>query len=515
MLPKLVLLSSEKSPRSSMTFLCCLLALLGLPTFYGVAQSQEAERSAEIKAAADKNRDPVADATTEGGPTEKPFARDPDEPSLADLVAQFNELVKAKRYGEAKMIARMARDIDPRDPVVEIMIWKAQYRLGEIKTYSSGGNDGKASGAKAPAVKDVRRPRVATPGIRDAAEEEAERATQRLLKGIKKDDPGIRIPAPVKHIQYTENHPQFSENSTGPDTTSPNRVQGPTELPVSEPARAKIPVTPEMSKLWEQFNFALMEKRFDVAEQIGRKAMQLEPGNRAGELMISKAIFAEKPRPPSPEFLPQPKASPRELEIILKLDQPISFDFDDQPLSAAIRQLEKQLGFNILLDVASIKKHNLGENQVVTLRVRDISLKNALKLILDACELTYLVEHERITVLPKLEADQRLETRIYPVRDLIVEKDDFETLIDAIRAGVQPDSWFNNRRASISKVPASGCLVIFQSPHGHADVLRLLRTLREAKGVPGGGAGIARPPQDVPTAGIGIGGSGGGGGGFY
>ena len=103
--------------------------------------------------------------------------------------------------------------------------------------------------------------------------------------------------------------------------------------------------------------------------------------------------------------------------------------------------LEKQLGFNLLLDEPSLTKHDLEANRIVTLKVRDVSLKNALKLMLDTCELTYLVEHERVTVLPKLEANQRLETRIYLVRDLVVEKDDFENLITAVRASVSPSTW--------------------------------------------------------------------------
>jgi hypothetical protein len=308
--------------------------------------------------------------------------------------------------------------------VGEIMLWKATYRLGEIKTYSSVGTDKNTSKPKASVSRDAPRAPATTPGLDDDAPERAARS-----------------------LKSTENH------------ASQNFIDA-------------------------------MNREKEEAKRTRANA-------------------------PSVEYLPQLKATQREGEIITKLDQPISFDFTDEPLSAALRQLEKQVGFNIWLDVASMKKHNLAENQVVTLRVRDISLKNALRLMLDSCELTYLLEHERMTVLPKLEVNLRLETRIYPVRDLIVEKDDFETLIIAIKASVAPESWLGGERASISKVPATGSLVIFQTPGVHADILRLLRTLREAKEVPAAGAGVSRQGQDAPTAGIGIGANGGGGGGFF
>ena len=47
--------------------------------------------------------------------------------------------------------------------------------------------------------------------VRNLTRQDIPRPTDHLLIDVK-HNPGIRIPAPVKHIQYTENHPEFSND---------------------------------------------------------------------------------------------------------------------------------------------------------------------------------------------------------------------------------------------------------------------------------------------------------------
>ena len=49
------------------------------------------------------------------------------EQELADLVEQFNQLFEQRRYAEAEVIAKQAKDLDPENPVTETLFWKARF----------------------------------------------------------------------------------------------------------------------------------------------------------------------------------------------------------------------------------------------------------------------------------------------------------------------------------------------------------------------------------------------------
>lgn len=50
--------------------------------------------------------------------------------SLQQLVDQFNELMEERRFDEAELVARQAWKLDPKDPVVQAMMWKSRFSLG-------------------------------------------------------------------------------------------------------------------------------------------------------------------------------------------------------------------------------------------------------------------------------------------------------------------------------------------------------------------------------------------------
>lgn len=48
------------------------------------------------------------------------------EQELADLTEQYNRLMEERRYSEAETLAKQAKEIDPQNPVTEVMIWKSR-----------------------------------------------------------------------------------------------------------------------------------------------------------------------------------------------------------------------------------------------------------------------------------------------------------------------------------------------------------------------------------------------------
>ena len=52
--------------------------------------------------------------------------------------------------------------------------------------------------------------------------------------------------------------------------------------------------------------------------------------------------------------------------------------------------------------------------------MKGISLRSALRLILEEFDLTYVVQDEVLKITSKEKADEILTTRVYPVADLVI-----------------------------------------------------------------------------------------------
>ena len=52
---------------------------------------------------------------------------------IGELVDQFNELIDERRYAEAEVLARQARELAPEEPVVQTLVWKSRFvkRIGD------------------------------------------------------------------------------------------------------------------------------------------------------------------------------------------------------------------------------------------------------------------------------------------------------------------------------------------------------------------------------------------------
>lgn len=51
------------------------------------------------------------------------------EQEFADLTQQFNDLLKQRRYAEAQLVAKKAKELDPENAAAEVMIWKAKFAM--------------------------------------------------------------------------------------------------------------------------------------------------------------------------------------------------------------------------------------------------------------------------------------------------------------------------------------------------------------------------------------------------
>jgi hypothetical protein len=130
---------------------------------------------------------------------------------------------------------------------------------------------------------------------------------------------------------------------------------------------------------------------------------------------------ANRTAEPSVEFLPEPSQS--EKQILAALDRKVTLDFTEQPLVKAVAFLGDVLEQKvpIQLDYRALEDAGVGGDTPVTRKVKDVTFRTALKLLLDEYDLTYLIRDEVLLITTQDKAETELTTRTYPVGDLVQE----------------------------------------------------------------------------------------------
>jgi len=115
--------------------------------------------------------------------------------------------------------------------------------------------------------------------------------------------------------------------------------------------------------------------------------------------------------------------SPNEEKIYKALDQITSVEFPATPLKNAIQYISQQHGIPIIMDAKALEDESLTGEEEITLVLSGIKLKSALKLMLEnvgGVALTYLIEDEVMKITSQAAADEKMQTRVYPVADLVI-----------------------------------------------------------------------------------------------
>ena len=221
------------------------------------------------------------------------------------------------------------------------------------------------------------------------------------------------------------------------------------------------------------------------------------------------------------------RRSPQTLKIEKALHDSTEVAFTDQPLKQALDYLEDVHHIEILIDQAALSDEGISTDQPVNLVLSGVSLKSALRLILDQLQLDYIIKNEVMMITTRTKADEMFETRVYN-HDLLEDYTPKE-LMEIILSTVAPDSW--NVTASVRSFHQGNQASAQMGPMGigklSANAVRpaVEGSVQAANGPTGalGGhddgtmAGAGAGPMAGGGGGGGMGGSGGmggGGGGF-
>jgi type II secretory pathway component GspD/PulD (secretin) len=207
------------------------------------------------------------------------------------------------------------------------------------------------------------------------------------------------------------------------------------------------------------------------------------------------------------------EADPRKNEVVRKLStMKVTMDFVDRPLEEVLSFLRDFSGLNIVVD-AEVSQ-NMGDDALkVTMRVKELTLKSVLKLMLSSKNLTATYKEGVVLIVPKGKVDKAVVLQIYDVRDLLVKIQDFagprvelvspsaggggpltgasftleepkstiteEFITEMIRSNTGDRTWDENPNASITL--ANGMLIVSQSRRVHEEIKRLVNLLRQFK----------------------------------
>jgi len=117
------------------------------------------------------------------------------------------------------------------------------------------------------------------------------------------------------------------------------------------------------------------------------------------------------------------KPSPSEKRITEALNDQTTFNFPDTPLNEVITYIQKTHEIPVVLDKRALDDAGIPEDDPVNIVVAGITLKSALTLMLDEKDLTYIIENEVMKITTIDIANEKLQTRVYPVGDLVVNLD--------------------------------------------------------------------------------------------
>jgi general secretion pathway protein D len=288
-------------------------------------------------------------------------------------------------------------------------------------------------------------------------------------------DPAVPEKVRTQLQQRIERARRDIEESTGKrrGELEMERKSGQVEARVAREKSQKVEVDQRLAMLVEEYNSLIDSQRFPEAEAVAKKAGQLAPDNPIVRQLLSqsrvirrldtqKSIEGQKrdgfmnvaedtERSSTPFVGPiefptthdwedltknrtrlqaegRARATPAELQIQKRMSVKVKASHRDQPLSAVLDALAKQADVPIHLDMVGLEQEAVRSDTPVTISLdQPISLKSALKLLLEPLHLDYVVKDEVLKVTSPRLVKGEVYSVSYPVADLVIPIPNFSS----------------------------------------------------------------------------------------
>lgn len=160
------------------------------------------------------------------------------------------------------------------------------------------------------------------------------------------------------------------------------------------------------------------------------------------------------------------------------LSDQTEFDFLDHPLNEVVEAISHRHELPLRLDRRAMEDFGIDTAIPITVNLKGITLRSALKITLNELDLTHTIRDEVLVITTPDEAEAQLETGFYRVADLLPENGETKWLVELITWIVEPDSWDEvGGPGSIVYIDHLETLVISQTGSVHHHIRELLGTL--------------------------------------
>ena len=234
--------------------------------------------------------------------------------------------------------------------------------------------------------------------------------------------------------------------------------------------------TTTCSEMWEQFGG---RGSIDCTNGILTISQQLDVHWKTAKLI-------DKLRELAPNGKLDVESPPRSIsvfdsneEIQKKLSRVCSLSFNESSLGAVIAHIRSEFGLPILVDSNALKLAGIDPDVSIKFESDGRTVGQSLKVLASRFELRVVVHNGCVFLTTADEAEQCLETRLYPMAGIARESDpikiDYDTVIDLITTFVAPNSWEEvGGTGSVSGFVNYGCLVISQPSYVHEEIQAFL-----------------------------------------
>jgi hypothetical protein len=174
----------------------------------------------------------------------------------------------------------------------------------------------------------------------------------------------------------------------------------------------------------------------------------------------------------------------RPTELAGEFEKKVTWSYVETPLQEVIAAAEKETGRSIVLDRSSLAEEGISPDTPVSIRVTDISVRSALRILLAQYNLTFLCGSDAIRITSKLTASGDQDVRLYPVDDLLSlpasrsarPGDELRNVVVRLAA---PQTWSTvGGPGDIAIFETERVMIVSQEPAVHAQIEQVLAALR-------------------------------------
>ena len=174
-------------------------------------------------------------------------------------------------------------------------------------------------------------------------------------------------------------------------------------------------------------------------------------------------------------------------QIEKALGEPTTLEFIETPLQDVVDFLKDLHGIEIQIDARALEDIGIGSDRPITCNLKGITLRSALKLMLDETKLQAVVRDEvlLVTTQDALEKDGAAFFQVYDVEPLLGEDAGIEDLVAVITGAVDD-------KPVMTTSTFRGLLVVRGTYHQHTQLRQLLGVMAQALKV-----ALPEPPKRV------------------